>query len=405
MATSGISSRTAVLRRVVSGIPAFYMTLYVVLYAHVDHTQGAPQFLSMFGAQTAPPDPCMDERGDPRRCIPEFVNAAFNREVVASSTCGDPPSRYCQMSPGRDGETTRECFICDDKNSKKRHPASHLTDLNNQKNLTCWMSEPFVQYPQNVTLTLSLSKKFEITYASLQFCSARPDSMAIFKSMDFGKTWVPFQFYSSNCKKMYGKSPRGAITKANEQEALCTDAYSNIDPHSGARVAFSTLEGRPSAYDFDNSPVLQDWVTATDIRIVFNRLNTFDDNNVQGEENAKESYYYALSDFAIGGRCKCNGHGSRCNLDKDGRQVCDCRHNTAGVDCEKCKPFHYDRPWARSTDDQANECIGKWPHTSYKSLISMIRDVAVIVMFDSKAVGSRVYIIRTLNSLYPQYLI
>ena len=65
----------------------------------------------------------------------------------------------------------------------------------------------------------------------------------------------------------------------NEQEALCTDAYSAAARQrgehelSGSRVAFSTLEGRPSAHDFDNSPVLQDWQTATDIRVVFDRLS------------------------------------------------------------------------------------------------------------------------------------
>ena len=58
-------------------------------------------------------------------------------------------------------------------------------------------------------------------------------------------------------------------TTANEQEALC--AETSQEPSPSRRIAFSTLEGRPSAYDFDNSPVLQDWVTVTNIMVVFNR--------------------------------------------------------------------------------------------------------------------------------------
>ena len=152
-------------------------------------------------------NPCADDAGKATRCVPDFVNAAFSKEVVASSTCGSPPSRYCKSSADPSGQIRRNCFICDANHAKRRHPASYLTDLNNPSNLTCWMSEPFVQYPQNVTLKLSLTKKYELTYISLQFCSARPDSMGIFKSVDYGKTWVPFQYYSSSCQEMYGKSP------------------------------------------------------------------------------------------------------------------------------------------------------------------------------------------------------
>lgn len=226
---------------------------------------------SMFAAQTQT-DPCYDEMNNPRRCIPDFVNAAFGKEVRTSSECGSPPTRYCNTATDEKGEIVRNCQICDAGNQKRRHPAAYLTDLNNPNNVTCWMSEPFQQPLHNVSLVLSLGKKYELTYISLQFCGAKPDSLAVFKSTDYGKSWQPFQFYSSQCRKMYGRQNRALITKANEQEPLCTDPQSTNEQLSGARIAFSTLEGRPSAYEFDSSPVLQEWVTATDVKVVFNRL-------------------------------------------------------------------------------------------------------------------------------------
>lgn len=73
-----------------------------------------------------------------------------------------------------------------------------------------------------------------------------------------------------------------------------------------------------------------------------------------------QRYFYALSELAVGGRCKCNGHASRCVFDKFGQYTCDCKHNTAGVDCEKCKSFHYDKPWARATAFDAHPCVRKY---------------------------------------------
>ena len=101
------------------------------------------------------------------------------------------------------------CHLCDSKDPKNNHGAHFLTDLNNPNNLTCWQSNPFAYDAQNVSLTLSLGKKYELTYVSLQFCGGvKPDSLAIYKSMDFGRSWQPFQFYSSQCEKIYGR-PNG----------------------------------------------------------------------------------------------------------------------------------------------------------------------------------------------------
>ncbi|XP_011299215.1 netrin-A [Fopius arisanus] len=417
----------------------YYLILFLIVWIR-RAAGGSEIYAKMFSSQQMPSDPCYDEDRS-RRCIPEFVNAAFGATVETSSTCGVArPTRYCdvieQTSSGVSG--LGQCHTCDDSTPRRRFPPSHLTDLNNPNNVTCWRSEPLISSqsfsapPDNVTLTLSLGKKYELTYVSLQFCpkAAKPDSIAIYKSMDYGITWQPFQFYSSQCRRVYGRANRATITKANEQEARCTDSHrftGGEGPGPIGRIAFSTLEGRPSAADFDNSPVLQDWVTATDIRVVFNRLHMpqpeITNENIGIEELTKRerereekmknkinllhldpsgtalpsvhqvlapqemvsndaldvqemafhaevtpttliipnsatsmAHHYAVSDFAVGGRCKCNGHASKCSQGKDGALACECKHNTAGRDCEKCKPFHFDRPWARATARDANEC-------------------------------------------------
>lgn len=307
--------------------------------------------LGMF--QNVPEDPCTNN-SIPVKCLPNFENIAFGREVVASSACGTTPSRHC--TPKRSDNELRNCFICD---SRRQYPSSYLTDLNNQHNETCWVSNVGVDYPNNVSIALSFGKKFEITYISLQFCSSIADSMAFYKSKDYGKTWIPFQYYSSDCSGFYSKDPRAVVSKANEQEALCSESYSKVSPKIGTRVAFSTLKDRPSSYYFEDSPVLQDWVTATDIKIVFQKLPRPKLLSRLPGENVEDEKFYGVSDFAVGGRCKCNGHASRCIKNSEGRLVCDCKHNTEGADCEKCKPFHLDRPWARATPTDAHECVGK----------------------------------------------
>ncbi|XP_029942768.1 netrin-1 [Salarias fasciatus] len=426
---------------------------------------------------TSPHDPCYHPDGRPRHCLSEFINAAYGVAVNAS---------HSTQGPDSDGNVTT------------------LTDLHNPHNLTCWMA-PRGPDAGDWVLTVPLGRRFEITYISLQFCHqgepSDPISISVLKSMDSGRTWRPMQRYSSDCPGNFGQpSQTVAQTRHQETEPLCSDPRPLQRQRGGMVLAFSTLDGRPSSPDFDYSPTLQDWVTATDVRVVFHHVSrnaktdgsdTAEDaqrqDNARGggarwrlgklstentlsfferelknkgekaDKQGRKGHYkgsgqdedghnvtskeggdtfgvdtvvspkkggkgkgrgrkrenspslpcpsggcswtvegrsrsnggrelrkrrnnnanprqgvrnlqaapppaplrppLALSDLQVGGRCKCNGHASRCRRDDSGRAVCVCEHNTAGPDCDVCEDFYFDRPWHRATPTNPNPCI------------------------------------------------
>ncbi|XP_019711761.1 netrin-1 isoform X2 [Hippocampus comes] len=429
---------------------------------------------------TSPHDPCYHPDGRPRHCLSEFINAAYGVPVNASRSV-----RGVEF----DGNVTT------------------LTDLHNPHNLTCWQAEGG-QDSGDWVLTVPLGRRFEITYISLQFCyhgePSDPISISIFKSMDYRHSWRPMQHYSNDCFGDFGlPSQTVARTRHQETEPLCSDPRPLQRQRGGTVLAFSALDGRPSSPDFDYSPTLQDWVTATDIRVVFHRASantklssgkkkdswteegpvialprlssgyaadpirntdnmlsflnratknsemsirkkadklrgrghhkvgnnvtikesadtfSLDDSSKKaararklgrkkdGEEwllcpngdcnwtvegrhrgskgrelrkrrnnqpntrqptrnlqaapqatpTAASPPPLVLSDLQVGGRCKCNGHASKCRRDDAGRAVCVCEHHTAGPDCDVCEDFYFDRPWHRATPTHPNPCV------------------------------------------------
>ena len=334
------------------------LIIKIISSDEIDSAETSSETIQNSYAKPDQSDPCYDRlTGRAQRCIPNFENIAFGKRVVASSTCGSPPINYCVQSAAMNkplsysSSASKNCDKCDSSSESSIRDTRFLTDLE-ETNTTCWVSGPIYDPTEtaNLTLQISFNKKYELTYISLQFCTQlKPDSLSIMKSMDYGKTWIPFQFYSSECKKVFNRPLRAKITQANEQEAICTDQHLQSSPFNTNRIGFSTLEGRPSFHEFDTSPVLQDWVTATDIKLVFNRLispvlyhnlksnlleqqhhtnGTLSNYHKLKKHSSRHSrsqlqqlqnygYFYAsLSEISIGGRCKCNGHASRCVLNK-----------------------------------------------------------------------------------------
>ncbi len=68
-------------------------TISLVLVGAVFRLSFAAYF--MFSSeQQRQKDPCYDEKNQPVRCVPDFINAAYNKPIVASNTCGlDGPTR------------------------------------------------------------------------------------------------------------------------------------------------------------------------------------------------------------------------------------------------------------------------------------------------------------------------
>lgn len=92
----------------------------------------------------------------------------------------------------------------------------------------------------------------------LKFHTSRPESFAIYKRSREGGPWEPYQYYSASCQRTYGRVESHLLHPGEEERvAFCTSEFSDISPLSGGNVAFSTLEGRPSAYNFEDSLALQ----------------------------------------------------------------------------------------------------------------------------------------------------
>lgn len=57
---------------------------------------------------------CYNAVGEAIRCIPDFINIAFQAQVFASNTCGDPPSEFCvQQDIGLPNIDEGDCYSCD----------------------------------------------------------------------------------------------------------------------------------------------------------------------------------------------------------------------------------------------------------------------------------------------------
>ncbi len=303
-------------------------------------------------------------------CLPGAEDIAVTpRTIVADNTCGNKPyDNYCPL-----GQTT--CFGCD--NSTLVHPAEFMIDGSggySKSNFeTWWQSQNWWEWfqergehplPLPVNITISFNKSYVLTgEIRVTFKFTKPAKMVMEKSTDFGLTWTPLQYFADNCQTRFGMEPSGLNCSTNA--VLCSEKYSD---HNEGPLYFSFLNCYTKETFWD--PKIQNLTEATDMRLRLEFPAT-DGLHIHKQENYLQRYFYAISDIQVFGRCQCNGHGENCEFPEDTTNrrsltylnipKCICKHNTEGVNCEKCEPLYNNKAWMPATSmSKPNPCESKY---------------------------------------------
>ncbi|XP_075229000.1 laminin subunit alpha [Lycorma delicatula] len=292
---------------------------------------------------------------------PPYFNLALGRRIEATATCGEgttAPELYCKLVGFAEQGTVLiqglVCDNCDPASEDRKHPPEFAVD----GAATWWQSPPLsrgMKYNE-VNLTIDLGQEFHVAYVLIKMAnSPRPGVWALERSADNGKTYQPWQYFAdtrADCEQFFG--PNITHTINSDDAVICETQYSKIVPLEGGEIAISLLHNRPSANDFFNSSVLQEWTRATNVRLRLLRTKTLLGHLMsvaRQDPTVTRRYFYSIQDISIGGRCRCNGHADTCDItdpDDQYKLICRCQHNTCGHNCEYCCPGFEQKAWSQS---------------------------------------------------------
>nr|XP_011759520.1 usherin isoform X1 [Macaca nemestrina] len=294
--------------------------------------------------------------------------ALTNREILevfsgdllrlhAQSHCRCPGShprvhplaqRYC--IPNDAGDTA-------DNRVSRLNPEAHpLSFVNDNDVGTSWVSNVFTnvtQLNQGVTISVDLENgQYQVFYIIIQFFSPQPTEIRIQRKKENSLDWEDWQYFARNCGT-FGMKNNGDLEKPDSVNCL---QLSNFTPYSRGNVTFSILTPgpnyRPGYNDFYNTPSLQEFVKATQIRFHFHGQYYTTETAVNFRHR-----YYAVDEITISGRCQCHGHADNCDTTSQPyRCLCSQESFTEGLHCDRCLPLYNDKPFRQGDQVHAFNC-------------------------------------------------
>uniref|UniRef100_A0A452UH64 Laminin subunit beta 4 n=1 Tax=Ursus maritimus TaxID=29073 RepID=A0A452UH64_URSMA len=276
-------------------------------------------------------------------------------QLTASSTCGlDGAQKYCILSYLEGEQKCFICdsrFPYDPYTQSRSHTTENvITSFEPEREKKWWQSENGLDH---VSIRLDLEALFQFSHLILTFkVHFRPAAMLVERSADYGHTWKVLKYFAKDCAASFPNITSGQAQGVGD--LVCDSKYSDIEPSTGGEVVLKVLD--PSfEIENPYSPYIQDLVTLTNLRINFTKLHTLGDTLLGRRENGSlDKYYYAVYKMVVRGSCFCNGHARECGPAHKVRGDafsppgmvhgrCVCQHDTDGPNCERCRDFFHHR--------------------------------------------------------------
>ncbi|XP_004439711.1 PREDICTED: usherin [Ceratotherium simum simum] len=256
--------------------------------------------------------------------------------------------RYCIPNDAEDTTHNRVLRL-----NPEAHPLSFVNDNDIG---TSWISHVFTniaQLNQGVTISIDLENgQYQVFYIIIRFFSPQPTAIRIQRKKKDSLDWEDWQYFARNCSA-FGMKNNGELENSDSVNCLQLPKYT---PYSRGNVTFSILtpgpNHRPGYNDFYNTPSLQEFIKATQIRLHFHGQYYTTETPVSLRHR-----YYAVNEITITGRCQCYGHADYCDTTSQPyRCLCSPASFTEGLHCDRCLPLYNDKPFRQGDQVHAFNC-------------------------------------------------